>query len=63
MENGVQFELEGVEEELGDLKVTETLNNNQTVDLLAENNQPGVQLDDFEIKRVLGIGGFGKVKY
>lgn len=61
MENGVQFELEGVEEALGDLKVTETPNNNQTVDLLAENNQPGVQLDDFEIKRVLGIGGFGKV--
>ena len=36
-------------------------NNNQTLVDLGKQNINKLNLDDFEIKRVLGVGGFGKV--
>jgi len=65
MGDTAQFVLEDVDERLGKLQLEEdeTLNNGTTVvavDLLNK-NKSCVKLDDFQIKRVLGTGGFGKV--
>ena len=65
MGDTAQFVLEGVDERLADLQLEEDepLNNGTTVvavNLLSK-NKSCVKLDDFQIKRVLGTGGFGKV--
>ena len=51
-----------VEENIEKLKSSEA--NVEVIDLVKANNSPGVlklSLEDFEIRRVLGTGGFGKV--
>jgi len=59
------FAIDGVSQRMMKSLVLEELNNNpnnnQTLVDLGKQNINKLNLDDFEIKRVLGVGGFGKV--